>query len=342
MELLSLNCASCGASLENFEGKNEVKCDFCDNITKVIRPVKVKLDESLESTLDVGRFNNLISIMDKSMIAGNYREAYDYCNKALEIDPSNSSLWENKAICSFWVRTESEIIGTEAKEILTYLNAAKNANPDSETYEKTASSLASNLFFAVYYKYLKKGYDASTNGKEWDTWSDESIRQIISYLNLMDLCFDISPSEIYLSTAIDELSNLGKVVWINVKKGQQYNVDWLNSFSFDAVKTRAKYIQKLKKFDPSFEEPEILHDEGGWCFIATAAMGSYNHPQVMELRQFRDEWILGKRWGESFVNWYYHYGAIASKYIENNFILKKLSFIIIVKPLVYLSRIVKK
>ena len=43
------------------------------------------------------------------MIAENYKEAYDYCNKALEIDPSCGTLWENKAICCFWLRTDNDI-----------------------------------------------------------------------------------------------------------------------------------------------------------------------------------------------------------------------------------------
>lgn len=59
----------------------------------------------------------------------------------------------------------------------------------------------------------------------------------------------------------------------------------------------------------------------------------------MELRHFRDGWILEKSWGERFVNWYYHYGAIAAKLIEKSFVLKKLCYLLIVKPLVYLSRI---
>lgn len=86
---------------------------------------------------------------------------------------------------------------------------------------------------------------------------------------------------------------------------------------------------------------ENTTSKGGRCFIATAAMGSYDHPQVIELRHFRDEWILQKQWGNSFVNWYYHYGAIAAKKIENNVLLKKLSYWCIVKPLVFFSRIVK-
>lgn len=74
------------------------------------------------------------------------------------------------------------------------------------------------------------------------------------------------------------------------------------------------------------------------CFIATAATGSYNHPLVVELRDFRDNWILKKSWGEGFVNWYYKYGSIAAKLIEKSSILRKFSYCFIVKPVVFFSR----
>ena len=121
IELLSLKCASCGAALENFQGQSEIRCDFCNNVTKILRPIKANADAVKLGTIDTGKFNNLVSILEKSMIAGNYKEAYDYCNKALEVDPDCAALWENKAICSLWLRSEIEIIVSEAKEILTYL-----------------------------------------------------------------------------------------------------------------------------------------------------------------------------------------------------------------------------
>jgi uncharacterized repeat protein (TIGR01451 family) len=41
------------------------------------------------------------------------------------------------------------------------------------------------------------------------------------------------------------------------------------------------------------------------CFIATAAYGSYLEPEVMALRQFRDQVLLQGTWGRAFVAWYY-------------------------------------
>lgn len=92
-----------------------------------------------------------------------------------------------------------------------------------------------------------------------------------------------------------------------------------------------------------WNEKDLINDnKKSGCFIATATMGSYDHSEVLELRHFRDNWILQKSWGVSFVKWYYHYGSIAAKYIEKSVILKKICYLFIVSPLVYLSRVVKK
>lgn len=44
---------------------------------------------------------------------------------------------------------------------------------------------------------------------------------------------------------------------------------------------------------------------GGFCFIATAAYGTYDHKYVQILRDFRDKVLLPTTWGKAFVAWYY-------------------------------------
>ncbi|MBK6820496.1 MAG: hypothetical protein IPG85_13305 [Bacteroidetes bacterium] len=43
------------------------------------------------------------------------------------------------------------------------------------------------------------------------------------------------------------------------------------------------------------------------CYIATMAYGDYDHPQVMILRQFRDEVLNKSVCGKWFIKTYYHY-----------------------------------
>jgi hypothetical protein len=46
-------------------------------------------------------------------------------------------------------------------------------------------------------------------------------------------------------------------------------------------------------------------ERGGFCFVATAAFGSYDDPQVQTLRRFRDEVLAASVWGRAFVALYY-------------------------------------
>jgi hypothetical protein len=84
------------------------------------------------------------------------------------------------------------------------------------------------------------------------------------------------------------------------------------------------------------------NESNGYCFVATATMGSYNHPTVVQLRNFRDYWILNKSWGASFVKWYYHYGAIVAARIENRRFIRIFCYFIIIKPLHFLSKLLIK
>ena len=76
---------------------------------------------------------------------------------------------------------------------------------------------------------------------------------------------------------------------------------------------------------------------GGGCFIATAAYGSYDEPNVKILRVFRDKCLMTKEWGRKFVKFYYRHSPAIADYIESREGLK-LMVRWALKPLVLAAR----
>lgn len=77
------------------------------------------------------------------------------------------------------------------------------------------------------------------------------------------------------------------------------------------------------------DEDEDPQDEdtgsGGGCFVATAAYGTRNHPDVIMLREFRDN-VLVKRWaGRRFVKTYWIVGPVMAKVIRSDGVSGKIS-----------------
>lgn len=65
-----------------------------------------------------------------------------------------------------------------------------------------------------------------------------------------------------------------------------------------------KYVNKIKKYDASYEPPEV-GTVGGGCYVATAVYHSYDCPQVWTLRRFRDDTLAASWYGRAFVRLYY-------------------------------------
>jgi hypothetical protein len=56
-------------------------------------------------------------------------------------------------------------------------------------------------------------------------------------------------------------------------------------------------------------------EEGAGCFVATAAHGNYDAPEVLALRGLRDEYLAMSAPGRSFISWYYREGPAAADWI---------------------------
>ncbi len=74
-------------------------------------------------------------------------------------------------------------------------------------------------------------------------------------------------------------------------------------------------INQLKEYNRKLSENKSA-SEG--CYIATMAYGDYNHPQVMLLRGFRDNYLAQRNWGRKFIKTYYKYSPKLVETLKNH------------------------
>ena len=99
-----------------------------------------------------------------------------------------------------------------------------------------------------------------------------------------------------------------------------------------------QFTKKMKKERPDIYDKykDILggkdKKESG-CFVATATMKNYNHPVVLDLRNFRDLFLLKSWYGRLFVKSYYFLGPFFAKLISKSEIFRILSLKLLIRPI---------
>ncbi len=92
--------------------------------------------------------------------------------------------------------------------------------------------------------------------------------------------------------------------------GNQEATYFLNDFigssndPASAKKSVEWHIEQVRK-NGIVPQEKSQDSGGGGCYIATAVYGSYDAPEVMTLRRFRDDVLLKHWWGKVFVKVYY-------------------------------------
>jgi hypothetical protein len=95
-------------------------------------------------------------------------------------------------------------------------------------------------------------------------------------------------------TKINEYKTLVNFLFSKLSYSQKSKVNYLKYWQT----TNTERLNKAKT---------IAKDAGGGCYIATMVYGDYEHPQVIELRDFRDNTLQSSFFGRSFIKFYYKY-----------------------------------
>jgi hypothetical protein len=77
----------------------------------------------------------------------------------------------------------------------------------------------------------------------------------------------------------------------------------------------------------------IKRAASGACFIATACYGAADHPKVLDMRAFRDNYLLGCSTGRSFVRFYYAVSPPLARFLDRHHGIARATRSLVLEPL---------
>ncbi len=165
----------------------------------------------------------------------------------------------------------------------------------------------------------------------------ESLKEIIESENLNIILQEkttINGYQAYVINAEGDFSSNGES--FNVKFSEVTIFDNEKYYIFTYSNGKDNFDSQLSRFDETINSFEILSkdsssnelfEEGGGCLIATATYGSELSPQVQQLRELRDNYLLQTESGTSFMNsfndFYYSFSPVIADYERENPVFKE-------------------
>lgn len=272
--------------------------------------------------LNAPKIENYIKLAKRSFKDSQYAEAYDYYNKALELDPDNWEAIYKKGLCGAWQSSLANFRIGEA------VKAAKNALHVIKTYSLTQIDPGElKLQFAsdITRIAVKLGNWAANHYNQY--WESENAAS--EYWDRLDQC---TQALLYVSGLLNDqitdknhvaqdvkIQILKKIViWCcEICEYRKYKSGYLNGnptytktwikleYRNKTVQLYNECVQKIKEYDSAYVPMRIKQKEPASCYVATAVYGSYDCPPVWTLRRFRDG-ILAHTWhGRLFIKFYY-------------------------------------
>lgn len=183
------------------------------------------------------------------------------------------------------------------------------------------SDLYNHLLSMTFFDSIKKFFDTYesliSNGTIKENELDENSIIIINFFKNK-----------FINICSDPKSNWDNIL-INNQRLRETQIT--NKFKINFIKDKI-----INEFDNIISKAPRNKKQG--CYIATMAYGDYEHPQVLILRQFRDDILDKTIIGKCFIKTYYKYSPLLVEKLKN----KKIVNTVIRKTLNQFIKLIKK
>ncbi|MCD8008446.1 MAG: hypothetical protein LUF68_05870 [Clostridiales bacterium] len=326
MAIVLAICPQCGAKIEVEDTHEAGICQECGTAFVTEKAVNryaiyVASDNSTGSNgnAPVINIDNFIKMARNAINAGNGKEAVNYANKVLEVDPESSEAWLLKMRAIEYVGTIGNPRVTEA---ISYGdNAIKYAaDPEkvmSEVYEYYIDRAIALVVIATSHlrdvAKIKQLASIGVSAMKGVANGDGEVRNLYIRLSMSALMLKLKVDEKYINEHEDMQNKLVLLAKAYLEMCEA-DVERLKIYGSkllpEAITSRKTTLEAFMKGAPEEKLKEIdgkrvENNNEGNCYIATCVYGSYDCPQVWTLRRFRDYTLSGTCYGRTFIKCYY-------------------------------------
>lgn len=284
---------------------------------------------------------NLLGLARTAVAGLNFEEAEKYYARVLEIDPTISEAWFGKGKAAGWQSTLGNMRINET--VVAFKHAiATSSSDDKENIILDCFTDINNLSVELHTMARKHMEEFISLPNSWTDYLDRTFMLI----DILEETADWSPES---KTNLENIVFLSKLCINGIAYTDPFDNNaskaWHLTPEFETI-MREKMnnaTTKIQALDPSYTPPiaEAVKPESS-CFVVTATMGDENHPHVVTMRNFRDEYLLKRGWGITFVKAYYLHGPKVAHLISKNIVLRYLSYLCIVVPATFGARLLCK
>lgn len=215
-------------------------CENCGTRYTVEEAKKMMIEGSVDvsgSTVKVDNtaaIKNYMAMANNAYTSGNKSEAESYCNKIIEIDPTNYKAWFLKGKAAGWQSTLRNIRIEES--INCFTNSVDNAPKDEiETIKKEAASEISSLSIALMGLCCDNFAEHPSEDNKADILNNLHYAKICSLL-LLSKC-GVEPTEFYKEVAT-MMNTAVCTAWKNVITEDYQHSEHPSKYTWEQFKTR--------------------------------------------------------------------------------------------------------
>lgn len=331
---VAAKCPSCGGDLQVPDNRDQVKCMYCGGTVITRQAIQ------LASGVNV---SNILELAKAAALANNFKEAYDYYTKTLEQDPKNVTAWLGKAEAAGWMSTLANI---RIDEMISGFNNAISYSPESSKPAlRIQCAQVINKVTTAFYSIAKKHVHEFVGVNQ--TWN-KYLKQCAGLVSALEVGHAYDPNnkttiENIICIYIDNINGIRIPCDVPLSIDQFTGVN--KQYEAELRAKIDKYTLIIQRLDPGFTKPqtrEIPFYSRDVCFVATATFGNVNHPTVMELRHFRDAWLIKRKVGRLFVKYYYKVGPYVARVIRASKFFKRVSYFLVIRPALMVTRTLLK